>query len=109
MTEEDMKAYLAEHSERIKEAAVTAIISRITESIRYGLPDTVQKVVNDFMKDEVAPAVALALQSEKNGIIAAASKGAAEIGDALAKVMVENAVKNMTGYRGGEILKKLLD
>lgn len=107
MTEDEMKDFLAEHSDRIKEAAVEAVIARVKESVRYGLPKDVQDVVDAFMKEEIAPAVSTALKSEKDGIVAAAGKAAAEIGNALAKVMVENAVKTMTGYGGGEIIKSL--
>ena len=36
-------------------------------------------------------------------------KAAAEIGDGIAKAMTENAMKNIIGHRGGELLKKLVD
>ena len=109
MTEDEMKAFLSDNSERIKAAAVDAMIDKIRDNIRYGLPSEVHDVVSKFMKDEIAPAVADALKGEKSAIIASAVKGASEIGDALAKTMVENAVKNMTGYRGGEIIKSLFN
>ncbi|MDC0657076.1 hypothetical protein N6L27_03605 [Leisingera sp. SS27] len=108
MTEEELSKFLTDNSARIKEAAVEACIEKVRDNIRFGLPSSVQDVVSAFMKDEVAPAVAKALAGEKGAIIAAAVSGAAKIGDELSKTMVENAVKNMTGYRGSEIIKDLM-
>ena len=109
MTEEELGEFIKLNSDRIKEAAIEACIAKIKDNVRYGLPDSVQAVVNDFMKDEVAPAVAIALKDQKAGIIKSATAGAAKIGDELSKVMVENAIKNLTGYRGGDIIKTLFN
>lgn len=109
MNEKELASFIEENSDRIKEAAVEACIEKVKDSIKWGLPASVQDVVATFMKEEVAPAVKEALVDEKGAIIAAAVKGASEIGDALSKTMVENAVSNLTGYRGGDIIKKLMD
>ena len=109
MTHEEMTIFLQENSERIKAAAADAMIDKIREDIRYGLPSEVKVVVNKFMVDEIVPEVRKALAGEKGAILASVSKAAAEIGDSLAKTMTENAMKNIVGYRGGELLKKLVD
>ena len=109
MTHEEMTIFLQENSERIKAAAVDAMIDKIRENIRWGLPSEVQDVVNKFMVDEIAPEVSKALAGEKGAILASVAKAAAEIGDGIAKAMTENAMKNIIGYRGGELLKKLVD
>lgn len=108
MNEKELSEFIAQNSDRIKEAAIAACIDKIKENVRYGLPDDVQKVVNTFMKEEVAPAVAKALQDQKGVIIQAAIKGAAGIGEALSKQMLENAVKNITGYNGKKIITDLM-
>ena len=107
MTEDDLKDFISENSDRIKEAAVQSVIDRIQQDLRYQLPDSVRQVVSDFMTNEVAPAVAEALKGERGAIISAATKAASEIGDALSKKMVSDAVENLTGYRGGEVIKSL--
>lgn len=108
MNEKELADFIEQNSTRIKEAAVEACIEKVKENIRWGLPSSVQDVVAEFMKDEVAPAVKEALAHEKGAIIKAAVKGAAAIGDELSKTMVEKAVANLTGYRGGEIIKDLM-
>jgi hypothetical protein len=104
MTEEDLANFLKDNAEAMKKAAIEACVDKIKRDIEWRMPDVVQKAVNDFMADEIAPAVVAALKSEKDGIIAATTKAASEIGDQLAKQMAKTAVENLSGYRAKSII-----
>ena len=104
MTEEELKAFMSDNAEAMKRAAIQACIDRVKQDIQYRMPDVVQAAVNEFMKNEIAPAVVEALKSEKDGIIAATTKAAAEIGDKLAKQMAKTAMENLSGYRAKSII-----
>ena len=104
MTEEELANFLKENAEAMKKAAIDACIDKIKRDIEWRMPDVVQKAVNEFMADEIAPAVVAALKSEKDGIIAATTKAAAAIGDQLSKQMAKTAVENLTGYRAKTII-----
>lgn len=109
MDEKALKEFMAENQDAMKKAAADAILEKIKQDISWRMPDVVQTAVNEFMEDEIVPAVVKVLKSEKIGIIASAAKAASEIGDHLSKTMIENAVKNVEGYRGGDIIKKLFE
>lgn len=104
MTEEELSNFLKDNAETMKRAAIEACIDRVKQDIQWRMPDVVQKAVNDFMADEIAPAVVAALKSEKAGIIAATTKAAAEIGDQLSKQMAKTAIENLSGYRAKDII-----
>lgn len=109
MTEEEMKDIFEANKERMKKAALDAVIHKIGEDMKYHMPDAIRKAISEFMETEVAPSVTSALQSQKGEILKSVQVAAAEIGAALSAQMIENATKQLTGYRGGEILKKLVD
>ncbi len=109
MTEDEMKEILNKNAERIKNAAVEAVIERVKEDLKYSMPEEIRNAIKGFMEAEIAPAVVKALQSQKGEILSAVKAASAQIGAALATQMVENATKQLTGYRGGELLKKLVD
>ena len=108
MTEDEMKDIFEAKKERMKQAALDAVIAKIGEDMKYHMPDAIRKAVAEFMEKEVAPSVTSALQSQKGEILKSVQVAAAEIGAALSAQMVENATKQLTGY-SGEILKKLVD
>ena len=103
-----MDQFLRDNRESILAASKAAVISKITESMKWSLPDEVQKVVADFLKTEIAPEVKIILDGEKGAIIAAVKKVAVELSDAMAKQMLKTALENLNGYRGQEVFKALL-
>lgn len=109
MTEAEMLEVLKENSERIKAASVEAVIEKVKSDLTYQMPTEIRSAVSQFMENEIAPAVVVSLQSQKGAILKSVEVAAAQIGAALAEKMVANASKQLVGYRGGEILKKLVD
>ena len=108
MDDKQVAEFLAENSKAMKEAAKEAVLARIKRDLEWQIPGGIQAAVNAFMTDEIAPEVVKALHGQKGEIVSAVAKAAKEIGDELAKKMVENAVKQLSGYSAKEILGKLI-
>ena len=108
MTADELKVFLDENSNAIKKAAQDAIIQRVQDNLRWNMPETFSEIVNQFLKDEIAPAVKAALMDEKGAIIAAMTEAASGIGDALAKAMVKQSAETLQGYKGADVFKAVL-
>lgn len=104
-------AELTEILEASRPQIIAGIRDKVVETLishsSYKLAELINKQVDTFYAEEVAPAVAAELRQGRQMMIDAATEGAAEIGAQLAQKMIETAGKNLTGYRGGEIFKSL--
>lgn len=111
MTEEDLKQFLDENAEAIKETVKEKMISSLLAEHRWTISSQIDGIVNEFIKTEIAPAVKEHLQSEKSAILAGAIKASADIGDLLAKALVEQAAKNIQGgsYNFRNTLKAIFE
>ena len=96
-----------ERKARLLAAAEAALEAKITEELKWGLPDTLSKICADFIEAEIAPQVRDHLASRKGVILEAAIAATDEIGEELAKKLVTKATENLAGYRGSDILKAL--
>jgi len=63
----------------------------------------------ESMKSEAATVVVKKIQSQNEAILAGVADVAQAIGDTLRDQIVINATKQLTGYSGGETLKKIVD
>ena len=111
MTDAEMREFLDQNSTRIKEAVRDKLIAGLIESHRWDINSEIASVVSEFVKTEVVPEVKAHLQSEKGAIIEAAIQGCTEIGNLIAKGMVEQATKNVgTGsYKFNGLMKSLFE
>lgn len=107
MTEEELNKFLDDNKNAILTASKNAIIDKITEQMKYQLPNIVGETVSTFMKDEIGPEISAYLKDQKGPILEAAKKSAREIGDAVSKKMTEQAVKQLEGYAANSIFKSL--
>lgn len=108
MTEDDLTKFLAENKEAVLDATRKAVLSRIEESVKWSMPDTIHRMVEQFLTNEIAPEVAKLLADQKGPIVEAAKKTAVALTDELAKRMMETVVKNLDGYRAERVFKALL-
>jgi len=108
MTEDEMKAFLDENSAAIKAAARDAMVEKVKQTMQWHMPGTFSEILNEFLKDEIAPAVKAALMDEKGAIIAAMAKATTEIGDNLAKAMAKQAAEALVGYKAQDVFKAVL-
>lgn len=108
MTEEELTKFLANNREAVLEATRAAVIEKVKDSVKWGLPDSVHQVVLDFFKNEIAPEVGKLLLDQKGVILDAAKQSAVALSDELAKRMMETVTKNLDGYRTEKVFKALL-
>lgn len=108
MTEDDMNKFLAENREAFFEAARKGILEKITESMKWSMPDVVHQTVVTFLKDVIAPEVGKILTEQRGVIIEAARKSAIALSDTLAEKMMESVTKGLDSYRAERVFKALL-
>lgn len=111
MTEEDLKQFLEENAGAIKAQVKERMIAGLLAEHRWTISSQIGEIVNEFIKNEIAPKVKEHLQSEKSEILEAAIKSASGIGDMLAKALVEQAAKNIQGgsYNFRNTLKAIFE
>lgn len=107
MTEEDLKQFLEDNKADIQAQVRQRLIDGLLTTHSWTMRDQISEVVSAFMKEEIIPEVKKHLTSEKSAILDAAIASTSEIGEMLAKAMVANAAKNITGnsYGFGDLLK----
>ena len=96
MTEDDLKQFLEENADSIKEAVKAKTIERLMESHRWQITEGIGKVVQEFVSKEIVPEIKNYLASQKGPILKAALVGAAEIGENISKAITARAAKNIT-------------
>ena len=108
MDHAELSAFLSENADKMKAAALEAVMAKIKRDLEWNIPEGIQSAVNKFMAEEIAPAVVTALQGQKGEIVKAVVVAASQIGDALAVKMVENATKTLASYSAKELISKLV-
>lgn len=109
MTEDDLKQFLEDNNENIKEAVRQKMIASLLEQHRWSISEQISKVVEEFVGKEIVPDIKKYLADNKGPILTAACAGAAEIGDALAKGIVERTAKKLKpdGYEFRQVMEAL--
>lgn len=107
MTEDEMKDFLAANAESIKTAVRDKMISQIIQEHRWEIGGEVAKAVNEFVIAEILPDVKNYLAGEKSVILEVAINGARQIGNELAKQMVESAAKSLKGSGMRSVLETI--
>lgn len=111
MTEEDLKQFLDDNAEAIKAQVKQKMIDGLLAEHRWTISSQIGEIVNEFIKDEIAPAVKEHLASEKGPILEAAIKATNGISELLAQALVEKAAKNLKGdsYNFRNTLKAIFE
>lgn len=108
MTEAELTKFLEENREAVMAATRAAVISKIEDSVKWSLPDTIHTTVATFLKEEIAPEIGKLLTEQKGIILEAAKKSAVALSDKLAQRMMEVVTKNIEGYQAEKVFKALL-
>ena len=95
MTEEDLKQFLEDNKADIQAQVRQKLIDGLLNDYSWTMRENISGVVQEFIKEQIAPEVRKHLESEKSAILEAAIKATAGIGEMLQKAMVERAVKNI--------------
>jgi hypothetical protein len=95
MTEEDLKEFLESNKKEIQKAVRERMIESLLAQHRWEIGAHISKVVEEFVAAEIVPEIKKYLADNKGPILTAACAGAAEVGDALAKGIVERTAKKL--------------
>ena len=108
ISEEKIKEIMEQSSEDIKASVEKTIIDGVVQRINWKMSDAVDKCLSDFIETEIVPEINKTLYKNKDVIIERLSTATIDISKVMFDKMVENATKNLTGYNGDDIMKKLL-
>lgn len=111
MTEDDLKEFLEENKETIKNAVRAKMIESLLANHRWEITGVISKVVEEFVSTEIVPEVKKYLADNKGPILQAAVAGAAEIGDTLAKAIAKRTAERLDpdSYQFRNVMKALFD
>lgn len=109
MTEDDLKEFLETNKKQIQSAVKDKMIERLLEQNRWSIGEAIAKTCEEFVQAEIVPEVKKYLADNKGPLLAAAIKGASEIGDTLAKAIVERTAKKLKadGYEFRQVMEVL--
>jgi hypothetical protein len=109
ITEKDIKAALSKSKDDITKAVVESLKERMIHDIKYASNDAVEKTIKEFIDAEIVPEIKSTLRLNKAAMLEELNKAAITIGTEVAKIITTKAIANLTGYRGTEIIKKLME
>lgn len=106
---EFIEAAIKENEAQIKKAAADALRERIVSQLTWSLGDTITPLVKKFFTDELEADVSQALMESKPVIMEQLRSSIAACAAEIGVKMQETLTKNLTGYRGGDIIKKMFE
>ena len=109
ITDKEIRAALSKSKEDIINNVVDTLKERMIHEIKYGSNNAVELAIKEFIDVEIIPELKKSLHTNKATILEELNKAAIAIGAEVAKTIQGKAISNMTGYRGTEIMKKLLE
>lgn len=107
--EEAIKVHLLENRDRLVKSAVENAMVQMAESMKYGAYSKASEQMDKFFKEEVGPAIAAYLQSQKESLIAQTIAVVKQTIDEGMKQYAEVLMKDMKDdYKRGERIASLL-
>lgn len=100
-----MQEFLEANKADIQAEVKRRMIEGLVSNHRWEFSSEITKTVNEFVASEIVPEVRKSLEGEKGAILEACKVAALEIGNTLAKHMVEKASKNIEGYHFREAMR----
>ena len=95
LTQEQIEEMLEQAGSEVRASLVEDFKSKIRAAAGMEIDSAVCKIIDQFMRDEIAPELAEALMGNKPAIIKAAIKAADEIAAEITQALVEKAKANM--------------
>lgn len=95
MNAEDLKEFLETNKAEIQATVKSRMVENLLSQNRWEISGEIAKVVQEFVAAEIVPEVKKYLADNKGPLLEAAIAGAAEIGDTLAKCIVERTAKKL--------------
>ena len=108
ITAEDLQALLAEHETAIKHSVIEEVKQQIKTDLAWSLRHEVQKVVEKFITEDIAPEIRSALVENKPVVLAAVVEAANTMGALLTEGLVAEVKERMEkSYQRSAIVKAL--
>lgn len=108
ITQEDMQKILNEAKENLQQKTMDAIRDQIVYSMKFSLESAIEKQVDLFMKNELAPSIAQALSDNKPIMVEAAVQAANGLAVEISRAMVNRVVDTMgSPYKRNNVFKAL--
>ena len=108
ITEDKIKEIIDKSSQNIKESIEKTVVNTVIDRLNWKISDAMDELVKEFIETEIAPEIKTILAANKDQIINGLSLATIDVSKAMFDKMVENATKNLIGYKGDDIIKKLL-
>lgn len=109
LTYEDIQKALINSKEDILKDVIDNLKERMVHDIKYSSNDAVEKAIKEFIDKEIVPEIKKTLNANKETLLIEMNRAAITVGTEVAKMIVTKSTTNLTGYRGNEILKKLME
>jgi hypothetical protein len=107
MTEQEIAEFLEANKQDIQQEVRRRLVEGLVSNHRWEISAQIAAAVDVFVKEQIVPEIKTYLEGEKGAILEAAKVAVTEIGNTLAKTMIEKAAKNMEGYSFRELVKGL--
>jgi len=109
ISEKEIQAALSNSKKQIVDSIVEHLKERMIHDIKYASNDRVELAIKEFMDNEIIPEFKKSLHTNKAFILKELENTSVSIGTEVSKAVMAKVIANMHGYRGGEILKKLVE
>jgi hypothetical protein len=110
LTEEQVKAIIDQSQAELQSAIVEQAKNDIAVSFKWTLTQELQKLVDSYIKEEIAPELSAILVTSKEGILASCTLSMEKIAVQLSETIVAQATENLaTSYKRSAILKALFE
>jgi hypothetical protein len=109
LTDKDIKDIFDNTKKDILLEVSAHLKEKMVEQMEYAAGEKTKKAVNEFFDTEILPEVKKNLLANKQAILEELNKSTATIATEMVKQLTAKAVTNLTGYRGTEILKRLVE
>lgn len=109
LNEDIIKTALKEAQPDIIAGIKKELQDKMMQHIIYSMETEIEAEVKRFVADEVVPEIRKSLEVQKPEIISAATTAAIIITKEMIVAITTKAKSNMQGYRGSEILKRLME
>lgn len=96
MDEKFYKEILEENKESVKQKVREAMLASVQRQFEWELPNAIKDEVNQFIKEEIAPAIREKLSEDKDAMIQAATDMISGIPIELGKAMQANISEKLT-------------
>lgn len=84
-----------------------SLSQKLNDEISNSITWKVQDIAKQKVLEAIEPEIALIIEDSKETILQGIRESMPDVAKALATQMMENATKNLNGYYGKDILKKL--